>query len=227
MCSKIAGARPLVAVGGLLRPPRRPRDPVAVKHLPHRRVRLADRARDEARPPTGMTPAFADPLLQLSVEQPRASPRPARAIEQPAARTQLLLACGEPPMPPAMGGGGRHAEGGGRRLLRHPIRDRLRQREPTRRSELRSRVSPHPGPPWAVSRGRPTASGEARTSFQPFTTCVGSSPSYLQANETTGWRACGLPAWNGDLCGNEYRTRVYARLPSAQPCRCEAVSRMA
>src|SRR4051812_49943047 len=83
-------------------------------------------------------------------------------------------------MPPAMGGGRRHAEGGGRRLLRHPARDRLGQREPAGRSELGSSVNVHPGPPWAVSRGRPTASGEARTSFQPFTTYVGGSPSYFR-----------------------------------------------
>jgi hypothetical protein len=50
-------------------------------------------------------------------------------------------------MPPAMGGRGRHAEGGGRRLLRHPRSDRLRQRKPASRSELRSRVNIHPGPP--------------------------------------------------------------------------------
>src|SRR5438132_6050406 len=161
---QVARAGPLVAVGGLLRSSRRTRDAVAAEHLPDRRVGLAGGAGDEPRSPAGMAAALADSLLELLVEQPRAAPRPARTVEQPGSRAELLLARLEPPVPPTVGGGGRHAEGGGRRLLRHPIRDRLGQREAAGRSELGSSVSMHPGPPWAVSRRRPTASGEARTS---------------------------------------------------------------
>jgi len=50
-------------------------------------------------------------------------------------------------MPPPMGGRRRDAEGGRGRLLRHPISNRLRQREPSCRSELGITVHDHPGPP--------------------------------------------------------------------------------
>src|SRR5690349_9921377 len=70
-------------------------------------------------------------------------------------------------MPPAVHRRRRHAESGRGRLLRHPFRDRLRQRQPPRRSELGITVHDHPGPPLSrESLSRPTASGEARTYFR-------------------------------------------------------------
>src|SRR6478672_5320739 len=105
---QVARARPLVAVGRLLRRPRRARDAVTAEHLPDRRVGLAGSAGDQPRPPTSVAPALADALLELGLDQPRHPPRATRAIQQPAARTQLLLARAEPPVPPAMGGRRRH-----------------------------------------------------------------------------------------------------------------------
>ncbi len=102
--------------------------------------------------------------------------RTARAIQQPHTRDELLRAGVQPPMPPPVRCCGRDAEGGRGRLLRHPIRDRLRQRQPPRRSELDITVHDHPGPPLSrESLSRPTASGEARTSSQTFTTFIGRS----------------------------------------------------
>ena len=53
----------------------------------------------------------------------------------------------------------------------------MAEHEATGKSELRSTVHLHPGPPLGVSRRGPTASGEARMSSQSFTTCLGTSPS--------------------------------------------------
>src|SRR5947209_14985177 len=87
---QVARARPLVAVGGLLRRPRRARDAVAAQHLPDRRVRLPGGASDESRPPAGMAPALTDALLELAVEQPRHPPGTTRAVKEPAARSELI-----------------------------------------------------------------------------------------------------------------------------------------
>src|SRR5436190_23966167 len=49
---QIAGARPLVAVGGLACRPGWPRDPGPLEHFPDGRVAKAGRAGDQARPPS-------------------------------------------------------------------------------------------------------------------------------------------------------------------------------
>src|SRR5262249_32916759 len=84
-----------------------------------------------------------------------------------------------PAMPPAVRRRRRHAEGGRGRPQRHPARDRRDERIAASQSELRVTVQRHPSPPLGVSPGRPTASKEGRISPQPFTTCVGGTPSQI------------------------------------------------
>src|SRR5437660_8593309 len=88
---QVARTRPLVAVGGLARLLRRPRDAVAVEHLPDRRMRAAGGPGDQARSPAGAQPALTDALLRDRIEQARARARAARAVEQPGARGELLV----------------------------------------------------------------------------------------------------------------------------------------
>src|SRR5439155_19197410 len=88
---QIAGAGPLVAVGGLPRWPWRAGDARPLEHLPDRRVSKAGESSDQPRTPARLAAAGADPLLQLGVKLARAVAGSAGAIEQTAeARARLL-----------------------------------------------------------------------------------------------------------------------------------------
>ena len=160
---QIAGTGPLVAVGRLPHCSRRPRDPRPPEHLPDGRVAEAGRTDDQARPPSGLAPAGTDRLSELGRQLPRRLMRTAGAIAQANERRAGFLAGLQPTMPPAVRRRRRHAEAGRSPLQRHPLLDRLDQREPASQSELGVSVQIHPCPPLSVSPGRPTASKEGRT----------------------------------------------------------------
>src|SRR5439155_6751976 len=170
----ITGAGPLVAVGGLPDRPRSTRDAGPAEHLPDGRVRKARRPGHKPRPPASLSPAVADPLLQIGGEKPRRAVRPTRAVQQ---RLKLPAAI-KPAMPPSVHRRRRHAEAGCSLLQRTTILDRAHEREPPGQSELGVSVQIHPSPPSSVSPGRPTASKEGRITPQPFTTSVGGTPSH-------------------------------------------------
>ena len=170
---QVTGAGPLVAVGRLLDRRRTARETGPLEHLPDRRVRDPRRTRNQTRTPTGLAPAVADPLLQLSRQQPWREVRTARAIPQ----RSCLPTTVKPATPPAMRRRRRNTEGRRGRSHRAPTFDRAHKREPTCQSELGVSVQIHPRPPLSVSPGRPTASKEGRIEPQPFTTSVGGTTS--------------------------------------------------
>src|ERR1035437_547754 len=131
----------------------------------------------ESWPPPGVPPGLADPRLLDRVEQPRAAPRTAGAVEQPGSRGELIDAGIGASMPPAMSRRHRDTKAASGLPQRHPVQHRLRQRQRPSRSELCSTVNLHPGPPIELSSRRPTAWDEARMPPQPFTTSVGTSAS--------------------------------------------------
>ena len=174
---QISRARRLIASGGLTRRTRDPREAMTMQHLPHRRVRVSGPAGHKPWSPPGVPPGFTDALLLDRVQQSRAAPRTAGTVEQPDTRSKLANAGIQPSMPPAMSCRHRDTEAASGLSQRHPIHHRLRQRQAPSRSELRSTVDLHPGPPRLVSFRRHTAWDEARMPPQPFTTSVGTSPS--------------------------------------------------
>src|SRR5256714_5732218 len=99
---QLAGAGPLVAVGGLPGRPRRSRDPRPVEHLPDGRVRDTGRASNKPRPPTRLPAAGADRLGELGRELAGRAVRTTRAIEKAGQRAPRLLARLQPTMPPAV-----------------------------------------------------------------------------------------------------------------------------
>ena len=145
---EVARAGPLVAVGGLLQRPRRPRDPRPAQHLPDGRVGEAGRGRNEPRSPACRLAAGADALLELGSELARAAARPTRAIDK-TGEAHARLSRLAPAVPPAMRGRRRHAEGGRGRLEAHSSLDCLDEGEAAGQSELGITVESHPGPPWA------------------------------------------------------------------------------
>jgi hypothetical protein len=130
------GPRPLIAaVAVALRAPAA-REAVAVEHLPDRRAGPAHDPRQPRRAEVRLAPGAQDRLLLALREPPRQGRRPARAVEQTAARAALLSTGREPAVPPAMRGRRRHVEGGSCRLQRHPILGCQHQRMAPRHSEL-------------------------------------------------------------------------------------------
>src|SRR5207237_8492350 len=113
-------------------------------------------------------------------EPARRTVRTTRAIEQTGKRAAGLLTGPQPALPPAVGRRRRHTEGGRGSPHRQSLLDRLDQRDTASQSELGVSVQIHPRPPLSVSPGRPTASKEGRIEPQPFTTCVGGTPSRLR-----------------------------------------------
>ena len=144
---EVAGAGPLVAVRRLLRRPRGPRDAIPREHLRDRRMRPTALASNQSWPPPGAPADRADPLLDLRVEQARHPLRPARAIEQPGVRAALCRTGQQAAMPPPVRRRRRDIESGRGRSQRRAPSNHLGQSKPASRSELRSRVNLHPGPP--------------------------------------------------------------------------------
>src|SRR5437764_13360137 len=142
---------------------------------------MAGLAGDQPRSPARATPERADPRLLTARQHPRAALRPRAAIVEAGLAAALLLTGLTPAMPPAVRRRRRHAERGRGRPQRHPPLDRQHQLMTATQAELGVTVKLHPGPPSRVSRGRPTASKEARTTSQPFTTCRGTSARWFSA----------------------------------------------
>src|SRR5947208_13487409 len=101
---------------------------------------------EKPRAPARLSPGGADPPLLASWEQPRHSPRPARAIEQAGNRRALLGARLPPTTRPAAHRRRRDAEASRRLAHRQPRLARLHKRKTARQSELGVTVKLHPGP---------------------------------------------------------------------------------
>ena len=144
---QVTRARPLIATHGISGRTRPAREPVAVKHLPDRRVWMTCLSSDQPRPPAGAPARLADPLLSRPIKEPRRAMRATAAIDRPRQRMSLLRRSDAISMPPAMGCRRRDAQR--RRCLpeRASLLDCLAQRQASCRSELRSTVDLHPGPP--------------------------------------------------------------------------------
>ncbi len=151
---------------------------MTVKHLPDCRVRDHRLAGNETRSPTSALPCLADPLLAGRIKQPGRAMRSTRSVGCPRQRMSLLRRSDTVSMPPPMRGSRRDIQQ--RRGLpeRHTALNCLAQRQASSRSELRSTVDLHPGPPSLMSSRRPTAWDETRMPPQPFTTYIGTSTSF-------------------------------------------------
>src|ERR1700730_13873200 len=80
---QISGARPLVAIGGLPGHRRAPRQAMAAQNLPHRRVGMTRRSRNQTRSPASVATNLADSLLLADRQQPRTAMRTTAAVDRP------------------------------------------------------------------------------------------------------------------------------------------------
>jgi len=141
--------RPLVAPEALTLAARAARDAVAPEHLPDRRARPPDDAREPPRPEVRLSPGAQDRLFFGRRQPPRLMMRPTRPVAEPRCRRSsvVLSTAHSPTAPPPVGGRRRHVQGGRGRPERHPFIDQLDKRNTARRSELGVSVQLHPGPP--------------------------------------------------------------------------------
>jgi rifampin ADP-ribosylating transferase len=97
--------------------------------------------------PTSAQTHRADRFLRLSAQQPRRTMWAAGAVRRPRHRPSRLRTSNGITLPPTVRGRRRHVQAGRGLPERHPTLNRLTERQPPRRSELRSTVQLHPGPP--------------------------------------------------------------------------------
>jgi hypothetical protein len=141
-----SGPRPFVAAKAVALSAPPAREAMALEHLPDSRAGPAHQSGQPPGAEVGLAAGAQDRLLLGGRQPPRRAVRARGAIAPPPARRSCRQSVGLS-MPPAMGRRGRHVEGGGRRLQRHPALDRRDKRLATGRSERGPRVSLHPGPP--------------------------------------------------------------------------------
>jgi hypothetical protein len=127
--------------------------------------------------PAAASACGADPALLRRRQQPRHPPRPARAVEQAGQRRPLVLTRPPPATRPAADRRRRDTEASRHLPHRQAGLTRLRESEPSRPIRAWRYGASASGPSFGRRRGRRTASGRARTTPQPFTTCVGTSAS--------------------------------------------------
>jgi hypothetical protein len=155
---QVAGAGPLVAVGGLARCPRCGRQRVAAQHLPHRLMRHADRAGHQPRPPAGQLARLTDPLLELRREPTGTPPGSAGTVAQAAQGCALGRRRGTPAPHPDPRRGRRDVARRRRSPQRCAALHALHQLEAATRREPRVRVL-HPGLRKSVSFSNPQPPG--------------------------------------------------------------------
>jgi hypothetical protein len=108
---QVAGAVPLVAVGGLPGRTLWPGDVRPLEHFRDSRVSKAGDGSGQPWPPARLAAAGTDPLLQLGGEPARTPVRPARTIGEAGEARARLPTRPLPAVAPAVSGGGRDAEG--------------------------------------------------------------------------------------------------------------------